>query len=120
MELERSNVQLHARVANKAEAIQKAGALLVASQYMKPGYIDRLMGREKVANTFLGSGIAIPHGLPKDRDLILRTGIIPRCCAWSIARHKRRPRPASGSECAAALPATPRARCFWLAWAWPS
>ncbi len=58
MELERSNVQLNARVANKAEAIRMAGGLLVSSGYMKPGYIDSMMGREKVANTYLGSGIA--------------------------------------------------------------
>lgn len=87
MELERSNVQLHARVANKAEAIRKAGALLVESQHMLPGYIDSMLGREKVANTFLGNGIAIPHGLPKDRDLILRTGIavlqVPDGVEWN-------------------------------------
>ena len=75
MELERSNVQLHARVANKTEAIQTAANLLVQSQYIKAGYIDSMLAREKVANTFLGNGIAIPHGLPKDRELILRTGI---------------------------------------------
>jgi hypothetical protein len=28
-----------------------------------------------VANTYLGNGIAIPHGLPKDRELIVQTGI---------------------------------------------
>lgn len=87
MELEHSNVQLHARVANKAEAIRKAGALLVESQHMLPGYIDSMLGREKVANTFLGNGIAIPHGLPKDRDLILRTGIavlqVPDGVEWN-------------------------------------
>jgi phosphocarrier protein FPr len=75
MELERSNVHLHARVANKTEAIRAAGSLLVSSQYMQPGYVDSMLAREKVANTFLGNGIAIPHGLPKDRELILRTGI---------------------------------------------
>ena len=87
MELERSNVQLHARVADKAEAIRMAGALLVESQYMKPGYIESMMGREKVANTYLGNGIAIPHGLPKDRDMILRTGIavlqVPDGVEWN-------------------------------------
>lgn len=87
MELERSNVQLNAHVATKAEAIQKAGALLVESRYMQPGYIDSMMGREKVANTFLGNGIAIPHGLPKDRELILRTGIavlqVPDGVEWN-------------------------------------
>jgi phosphocarrier protein FPr len=70
MELERSNIQLHARVANKAEAIRTAGNLLVNSQYIKAGYIDSMMAREKVANTYLGNGISIPHGLPKDRELI--------------------------------------------------
>jgi phosphocarrier protein FPr len=87
MELERSNVQLHARVANKAEAIHAAGSLLVSSQHMEKGYIDSMLAREKVANTFLGNGIAIPHGLPKDRDLILHTGIavlqVPGGVQWN-------------------------------------
>jgi phosphotransferase system HPr (HPr) family protein len=87
MELERSNVQLHARVASKAEAIRAAGGLLVSSQYMKAAYIASMLAREKVANTFLGNGIAIPHGLPKDRDLILRTGVavlqVPDGVEWN-------------------------------------
>jgi multiphosphoryl transfer protein len=87
MDLEISNIQLDARVANKAEAIREAGNLLVNSQYIKPGYIDSMMAREKVANTYLGNGISIPHGLPKDRDLILRTGIsvlqVPDGVEWN-------------------------------------
>ncbi|MCW5849652.1 MAG: PTS sugar transporter subunit IIA, partial [Anaerolineae bacterium] len=85
--LERRNIQLHTGAKNKAEAIRQAGGLLVASQYIQPGYIDSMMAREKVANTYLGKGIAIPHGLPKDRDLILRTGIsiaqIPDGVQWN-------------------------------------
>ncbi|MGZ3357479.1 MAG: HPr family phosphocarrier protein, partial [Isosphaeraceae bacterium] len=87
MELERRNVQVHVSVANKADAIRKVGNLLVNSHYMKPGYIDSMLAREKVANTYLGSGISIPHGLPKDRELILRTGIsvlqIPDGLEWN-------------------------------------
>ena len=87
LELEKGNVQLQARVANKAEAIHAAGNLLVDNQYIKAGYIDSMLSREKVANTYLGNGIAIPHGLPKDRDLILRTGIsvlqIPAGIEWN-------------------------------------
>ena len=87
MELEISNIQLDARVASKAEAIRKAANLLVNSQYIKPGYIDSMLAREKVANTYLGNGISIPHGLPKDRDLILRTGIavlqVPEGLEWN-------------------------------------
>jgi hypothetical protein len=35
-----------------------------------------MMAREAAANTYLGNGIAVPHGFPSDRDLILETGII--------------------------------------------
>ncbi len=87
MEVELRNVQLHAKVANKVAAIHAAGSLLVDSQYIKAGYIDSMLAREKVANTFLGNGIAIPHGLPKDRDLILRTGVsvlqVPEGMQWN-------------------------------------
>jgi phosphotransferase system HPr (HPr) family protein len=87
MKLESSNVQLRAVVASKSEAIRQVGKLLVDSRHIEPGYIDSMLGREKVANTFLGNGIAIPHGLPKDRELILRTGIavmqIPAGVEWN-------------------------------------
>ncbi len=87
MKLESGNVQLHAVVASKTEAIRKVGKLLVDTGHIEPGYIDSMLGREKVANTFLGNGIAIPHGLPKDRELILRTGIavmqIPAGVQWN-------------------------------------
>jgi phosphocarrier protein FPr len=87
MELERSNVKLDAKVTDKTEAIHAAAGLLVDSKYIQPGYIDSMLAREEVANTFLGNGIAIPHGLPKDRGLILRTGIsvlqVPNGLQWN-------------------------------------
>lgn len=60
---------------DKADAIAQAVDLLTAAGKIDPRYGDSMLGREKVANTFLGNGIAIPHGLPKDRDLILDTAI---------------------------------------------
>ncbi|HMR66593.1 MAG TPA: PTS sugar transporter subunit IIA, partial [Anaerolineae bacterium] len=87
MKLDPANIQLQARVGNKAEAIREVGSLLVKSQYIKAGYIDSMLGREKVANTFLGNGISIPHGLPKDRELIMKTGIavlqVPDGVEWN-------------------------------------
>ncbi len=87
IELGTENIKLHARAADKTDAIRQGGKLLVDNGYMQPGYIDSMLAREKVANTYLGNGIAIPHGLPKDRELILRTGIsvtqIPQGVAWN-------------------------------------
>ncbi len=49
--------------------------LLADGGNIHPGYAESMLGREKVANTFLGEGIAIPHGMLKDREMIRETGI---------------------------------------------
>ncbi|WP_063534700.1 phosphoenolpyruvate--protein phosphotransferase [Burkholderia sp. MSMB1589WGS] len=68
-------VRLGAKADSKHDAIGQAGALLVAAGVIEPGYVDSLHGREQVSNTYLGSGVAIPHGLQEDRHLIRRTGV---------------------------------------------
>ncbi|MDR3708671.1 MAG: phosphoenolpyruvate--protein phosphotransferase [Capsulimonadaceae bacterium] len=73
--LTQSDIELSARAATKEDAIRKAGCVLVAGGHVAPGYIESMLGRESQANTYLGNGIAIPHGMPKDRDLICKTGI---------------------------------------------
>jgi phosphoenolpyruvate-protein phosphotransferase len=75
LRLEPENVQVGAQAASKEDAIRQVAGLLVRSGCIEPGYADSMLGRERVANTYLGQGIAIPHGLPKDRELIRRTGI---------------------------------------------
>lgn len=85
--LNQDSIKLQAQAADKADAIQQVGHLLVQNGNMKPAYIASMMKREQVANTYLGNAIAIPHGLPQDRDLILQTGIavlqIPRGVEWN-------------------------------------
>ncbi len=80
-------IRVQARAADKQEAIRLAGQLLVDGGYIDAGYIASMLGREEVANTYLGNGISIPHGLPKDRDLIKQTGIavvqVPDGVAWN-------------------------------------
>ncbi|MCG8353900.1 MAG: phosphoenolpyruvate--protein phosphotransferase [Chloroflexales bacterium] len=87
MQLTSANVQLNARAANKAEAIRQVGNVLVAGGYIAPDYIESMLGREQQANTYLGNGIAIPHGMGKDRHLIHKTGIavlqVPDGVEWN-------------------------------------
>ena len=71
----KSCIQLDAKVASKDDAIRLAGHLLADAGYIAPTYIDSLLRREQVANTFLGNGVAIPHGMIEDRHLIRHTGI---------------------------------------------
>ena len=81
------NVQLNTQVTTKAEAIQQVGTLLAKAGHIQPGYIDSLFAREAIANTYLGNGIAIPHGQPEHRDLIVNTGVavvqIPNGVTWN-------------------------------------
>jgi len=66
---------LHARATTKDEAIRAAGRVLVETGCIEPAYIESMIGREQQANTYLAHGIAIPHGMSRDRGFIRRTGI---------------------------------------------
>ncbi|KMJ54827.1 PTS fructose transporter subunit IIA [Vogesella sp. EB] len=80
-------IQLGATVSEKTIAIKAAGELLAKAGRIAPAYIDSLLRRETVANTFLGHGVAIPHGMIEDRHLINETGIailqVPEGVEWN-------------------------------------
>ncbi|HEY3330419.1 MAG TPA: phosphoenolpyruvate--protein phosphotransferase [Capsulimonadaceae bacterium] len=83
----KQEIELNAHVSSKEEAIRAVGAILVNAGYIDPAYIESMLGRETQANTFLGCGVAIPHGMPKDRGLIHKTGVavlqVPSGVTWS-------------------------------------
>ncbi|HWU03423.1 MAG TPA: HPr family phosphocarrier protein, partial [Novosphingobium sp.] len=69
-------VRINAHAADKQDAIRQAGQMLVAAGCVAPGYENSMVARESVANTYLGSGVAIPHGLGEDKGLVRRDGIV--------------------------------------------
>ncbi|QZH65159.1 PTS mannitol transporter subunit IICBA [Mycolicibacterium farcinogenes] len=58
-----------------AGAIDEAGALLVAADAVEPAYVDAMHEREKSVSTYMGNGLAIPHGTNEAKSTIRRTGI---------------------------------------------
>ena len=86
LRIETENILLRARAGSKEDAIRQVAGLLARCGFVEPGYAESMLARERVANTYLGKGVAIPHGLPKDRELILRTGIavlqVPDGVVW--------------------------------------
>ena len=82
-----NQVRLNATAQNKHDAIEQVAQLLVNSGNIDPRYIESMFAREQVANTYLCNGIAIPHGMPENREFILNTGIavlqIPEGVAWN-------------------------------------
>ncbi len=75
IKLTSQNIQLHATARNKEDAIRQAGRVLIEGGFIDAAYVESMLGRELQANTFLGNGIAIPHGMGKDRELIRKTGV---------------------------------------------
>ncbi len=76
LRLEERHVRLGSAAVGKEAAIRLVGSVMVEAGLIEPGYVDSMLAREEVASTFLGNGIAIPHGLPAARDLVRATGIV--------------------------------------------
>ena len=60
---------------NKEEAIRQVAAALVQAGNVADGYVNGMLAREQQTSTFLGNGIAIPHGTTDTRDQVLKTGV---------------------------------------------
>ncbi|HAG3449537.1 TPA: fused PTS fructose transporter subunit IIA/HPr protein [Salmonella enterica] len=60
---------------NKEEAIRQIAAALAQAGSVAGGYVDGMLAREQQTSTFLGNGIAIPHGTTDTRDQVLKTGV---------------------------------------------
>lgn len=61
---------------SKEAAIRRAGVLLQVSGCVDAGYIEAMLDREKVASTYMGEGLAIPHGTAEGKASVRRSGIV--------------------------------------------
>ena len=73
--LRADSVIVGAKAADKWEAIREAGNLLVKGGYVGMNYVDAMVEREKITTTYLGMGIAIPHGTGEAKKEVYHTGI---------------------------------------------
>jgi len=73
--LSTDKVKLNAKVQDKYEAIRIAGELLVQAGHADPGYVDSMIERENSLSTFMGGGLAIPHGTNESKGTIKSTGL---------------------------------------------
>ncbi|CAG4915551.1 unnamed protein product [Acidocella sp. C78] len=89
----RALVGLGAAPASKDAAIAAAARLLEDAGCIAPGYTRSMLRREAVTGTFLGHGVAIPHGMGEDRHLVRCDGIavlqVPGGVAWGAGQVAR-------------------------------
>ncbi|TDC64875.1 PTS sugar transporter subunit IIA [Actinomadura sp. GC306] len=68
-------VRLDARAAGHDDAVRVCGQVLVGAGAVEPGYVDAMLERERSISTYLGEGVAIPHGTNEARGLIHRDAL---------------------------------------------
>ncbi|WP_334324010.1 fused PTS fructose transporter subunit IIA/HPr protein [Gilliamella apicola] len=77
--LVKEDIHLNEQAPNKTEAIKKVAAALTSAGFVEEGYVDGMLEREDQAATYLGIGLAIPHGTTKTRHLVKKTGVQVFC-----------------------------------------
>ncbi|MCE7482255.1 MULTISPECIES: PTS sugar transporter subunit IIA [Microbacterium] len=68
-------VRIHSGSATQDEALQEATDILVAAGAVTPAYVDAMRQREETVSTFMGNGLAIPHGTNETKEAILDSGL---------------------------------------------
>lgn len=74
--LKKENVVVGLPSCTRDEAIKHAGQLLIDSGYVSSEYIDAMLEREHIVSTFIGNGVAIPHGVGRSKGLIKKSGLV--------------------------------------------
>lgn len=68
-------VRLGLKAADKEDALRQCGAVLVEVGAAGPEYAEAILEREKSVSTYMGEGVAIPHGTDESRQYIQRAAL---------------------------------------------
>ncbi|MFP8965176.1 phosphoenolpyruvate--protein phosphotransferase [Pokkaliibacter sp. CJK22405] len=75
LKLTSADIRLAANAADKVEAISQLAHWMAEEGLVEAGYREGMLTRETQTSTYLGNGIAIPHGTPETRDQVKTTGV---------------------------------------------
>ncbi|CAN5548288.1 hypothetical protein BH09ACT4_BH09ACT4_13360 [soil metagenome] len=71
-----SSIRLDSHASGRDDAIRQTGAALVEAGAVDPGYVDAMLERENSVSTFVGEGVAIPHGTLAGKDAVKDDAIV--------------------------------------------
>ena len=88
--LPESAVRVGASASDSDAAIDLVGGMLVESGCVTRDYVAEMRARERIVSTYLGNGIALPHGTTDGRTAVQRTGLavvqFPHGVPWGEER----------------------------------
>jgi PTS system mannitol-specific IIA component len=70
-----ASIVFAAQVVDRDEAVRRSGALLVAAGCVDEDYVEQMLDRENVVSTFVGDGIAMPHGTLTAKNDVISEGL---------------------------------------------
>ena len=71
-----SSIRLDESATDKFDAIRQVGAALLDTGAIDASYIDAMIEREKTVSTFVGEGVAIPHGTLAGKDAVKNDALV--------------------------------------------
>lgn len=71
-----ASIRLDAVAADRDDAIRQAGAALIEAGAVDPSYVDAMLERENSVSTYVGEGVAIPHGTLAGKDAVKDDAIV--------------------------------------------
>ncbi len=73
--LAEQDIQLGAKADDKQSAIRMVAQKMIDAALIEAPYVDGMLRRETQNSTYLGNGIAIPHGTTDTREQVKQTGV---------------------------------------------
>lgn len=73
--LYKENIRVNCEGKPQEEVIREVGQMLVNTGYVDVPYVDAMLEREKSFSTFMGNGLALPHGVEAAKKEIKASGI---------------------------------------------
>lgn len=70
------DVTLGCESSDMESAIRMVGQQLVDRGAVEPEYVDGMLQREQTVSTYLGNGVALPHGVLESKPFIRHTAIV--------------------------------------------
>jgi PTS system mannitol-specific IIA component len=74
--LAESSIRLDENASSRDEAIRAAGQALIEAGAIDETYVDAMFERENSVSTYVGEGVAIPHGTLAGKDSVKKDALV--------------------------------------------
>ena len=84
--LQRNAIRLDEHATGRDDAIRRCGGVLVEIGAVDPAYVEAMLAREQSISTYVGEGVAIPHGTLEGKSAVRRDALavvrFPEAVDW--------------------------------------